>query len=220
MSVESAQAMLGQQTGTMNVLFSGGAASVLSGDAANVTSYQEEIRQLKRDIYRQTGVQWESDSKDAEAEGSLVLKREEMNTRLAAYADECQQAEYGLAELFYRWKYGDRGKDKMDEEEVTIHYPERFAATPFEDVLAQVEAAQTIGMPALFLKELRKALVTKFEGMANLTPEQIKEINDEIDSAPDDPTPAERMQQRMDILTAATKGGAKPPAEAKNLEAA
>ena len=61
MTVEQAQTMLGQQTGTMNVLFSGLAASVLSGDAANVTAYQDDIKQLKRDIFRITGVQWESE---------------------------------------------------------------------------------------------------------------------------------------------------------------
>jgi hypothetical protein len=213
MGVEQAQALLGNQTGTMNVLFSGAAASVLSGDAANVTAYQEELQQTKRTIYRETGVQWESDTKDAEAEGSLTIKREEMNTRLAAYADECQQAEYGLVDCWYRWKYGaDSGPTKLDEDEVTIHYPERFSATPFDEVLQQVQAAQSVGMPALFLKELRKSLVTKFEGMANLTPAMIDQIMDAIDAAPDDPTPAERMQQRMEIMDKAVKMGGKPPA--------
>jgi len=213
MGVEQAQALLGNQTGTMNVLFSGAAASVLSGDAANVTAYQEELQATKRTIYRETGVQWESDSKDAEAEGSLTIKREEMNTRLAAYADECQQAEYALVDCWYRWRHGaDSGPTKKDDDAVTIHYPERFSATPFDEVLQQVQAAQSVGMPALFLKELRKSLVTKFEGMANLTPQQVEEIMKAIDAAPDDPTPAERMQQRMQIMDAAVKGGGKVPA--------
>lgn len=221
MSVEAAQAMMGSQTGTMNVLFSGLQAQMLSGDAANVEAYQESINSKKREIYRETGVQWETDSKDAEATGSLELKREEMNTRLSAYADECQKTEYELAELWYRWRYGADGWEaKYDADQVTIHYPERFSATPFEEVLNQVEAAQAIGMPAAFLKALRKAIVTKFEGMSNLTLEQLKEITDAIDNAPDDPTPAERMKQKMDILAAATKGGVKPPAGAGNLEAA
>jgi hypothetical protein len=46
-------------------------------------------------------------------------------------------------------------------------------------------------MPAVFLKELRKAMVTKFEGMTNLTAgPTLKKINDAIDNAPDDPTNA------------------------------
>lgn len=219
MSVTDAQALLGQQTGTMNVLFSGAAASILSGDAANVTAYQEEIKNLKRDIYRLAGVQWESDSKDAEAKGSLVLKREEMNTRLSAYADECELAEYRLAELWYRWKHGaDPGVKKFEQDEVTIDYPGRFSATPFDEVLQQVQAAQTISMPALFLKEQRKALVPKFEGMANITPDLQAKINEAIDSAPDDLTPAQQVKTRMDATMAALDGkpmpkldGAAPP---------
>jgi hypothetical protein len=212
-TVEQAQAMMGKQTGTMNVLFSAQAASILSADAANVEAYEQAISTKTRTIYREAGVQWETDSKDAEAEGSLSLKREEMNTRLSQMANECQAAEYELADLFYRWKYGaDRGPDRLDEDQVTIQYPDHFTATPFEDVLAQVEAAQSIGMPAIFLKELRKALVTKFEGMASLTPAQIDAINTAIDTAPDDPSPAEGLQQGMELMTKAADAGGKAPA--------
>jgi hypothetical protein len=185
-----------------------------------VQSYHDEISRVKREIYRETGVQWETDTKDAEAMGSLELKREDMNTRLAAYADECQQAEYALVELWYRASYGADGWEaKLESDQVTIHYPERFSATPFDEVLKQVEAAQAIGMPAEFLKALRKAIVTKFEGMGNLTPEQLKVINEAIDNAPDDPTPAERMRMKMDIMTKAAQMGGKPPGEPKEVAA-
>lgn len=209
-TVEQAQAMMGKQTGTMNVLFSAGPASMLTADAENVKTYQEDIQQLKRDIYREAGVQWESDSKDAEAEGSLVVKREEMNTRLAAYADECEQTEYQLAELFYRWKVGaDRAEKAMEADSVTIAYPSRFSAEPFETVLKQVQAAMSIGMPTEFLKAMRKALITKFEGMANLTPAEIKEIEAAIDNAEDDMSPTQLMKAKID----AQAGGPNPKGE-------
>jgi hypothetical protein len=221
MTVDQAQAMMGQQTGTMNVLFSAQAASILTADASNVQSYEDAIANSKREIYREAGMQWESDSKDAEAQGSLELKREEMTTRVAAYADECQQAEYGLVDLWYRWKYGeDQGPERLTTDDVQIHYPERFAQTPFQEILDQGLAAQQLGMPAIFLKELRKALVTKFEGMANLSPKVLEEIAKAIDDAPDDPTPAEKQRQKMELLTASVKSGEKPPAGASNLEAA
>lgn len=213
MSVEQAQTMMGQQTGTMNVLFSGGAASILTGDAANVTAYQDEISRLERRIYRQAGVPWESDTKGVEAAGSLELKREELAIRVAAYADECQETEYALADLYYRARYGaDAGPAKLEADEVQIHYSERFAQTPFKEVLDQAAAAQSLGMPPLFLKELRKALITKFDGMANLDPATLDAITQAIDAAADDPTPAERMQQKMKLAEAAVKGGGKPPA--------
>ncbi len=220
MSVESAQTMMGQQTGTMNVLFSALPAGILTGDPANVASYHEEIARVKREIYRETGVQWEADIKGVEAKGSLELKREEMITRIAMYADECQQAEYALVDLWYRWRYGaDVGPAKVETDEVHIHYPENYDPTPFKDVIDQAMAAQQLGMPAVFLKELRKALVTKFQGMSNLTPQVIAAINEAIDTAPDDPTPAEKQKQKMDLLAASVKGGGQVPG-AKNVEAA
>src|SRR4029077_1086655 len=49
MTVEQAQAIMGQQTGTMNVLFSGLQAQMLSGDPANVEAYHNEISRVKRE---------------------------------------------------------------------------------------------------------------------------------------------------------------------------
>lgn len=220
MTVEQAKALLGEQIGTGNVLFSGLQAQMLSADASNVTAYQEDIKDLKREIYRVTGVQWESDSKDAEAQGSLMLKREEMNTRLSQYADECQAAEYALADLWYRMQYGaDDGPAKLDKDEVTIQYPEKFNTVAFDDVLKQVQAAQSVGMPPIFLKALRKTLVTKFEGMANLPPAELKAIQDAIDAAQDDVTPAEAARQRLDATMLAAKSGKKLPADPKAVAA-
>jgi hypothetical protein len=214
-SVEDARAMIGQQTGTMNVLFSPAAAQILSADPANVAAYQEEIARVKRDIYRETGVQWETDSKDAEAEGSLKLKREEMNTRLSQFADECERADQALADLYYRWSHGEGGTKMAEADGLTIQYPDRFSETPFEDVLAQVQAAQAIGMPSEFLKALRKAIVGKFEGMASLPEDDMQRILDAIDAAEDDPTPQERMRQKMEIMSQGFQASDKVPPEAK-----
>lgn len=212
MTVQDAQAMMGQQTGTMNVLFSAMPAAILTGDPSNIQSYHDEIARVKREIYRETGVQWEADTKGVEAQGSLEVKREDMTTRIAAYADECEQAEFGLAALWYRWRYGaDVGPQKLIDDEVTIHYPEHFAKTPFQDVLDQAQAAMSIGMPAVFLKELRKALVAKFDGMGNLTPDLLQQINDAIDQAPDDLTPAEQMKARTEALAKAFAAGGGQP---------
>ncbi len=221
MSVEAAQTMMGQQTGTMNVLFSALPADILTGDPGNVASYHDEIARVKREIYRDTGVQFDVDSKDAEAQGALELKRAEMTVRVSAYADECQRAEYGLVSLWYRARHGaDGGPQKMESDQVQIHYPENFADVPFKDVLDEASAAQSLGMPALFLKELRKAMVTKFTGMGSLDQATLQAIIAAIDAAPDDPTPAEKQRQKMELLTASVKTGQKAPPGAANVEAA
>lgn len=206
MSVEQAQAMMGKQTGTFNVLFSAQPAQILSGEAANVTSYHDEIEAVRRGIYRETGAQWESDSKGVEARGSLEIKRDDMAARCAMFADECQQAEYRLVELFYRWTAGDTYEKAMADDQVSVQYPNRFDQKPFEALLAEAESAQAIGMPAAVLKELRLHLLGKFDGMADLAPARIEELQKAIEDAPDDMTPAEQLRTTLETAAQRTAG--------------
>lgn len=210
MTLTEAQSMLGKAVGTENVLFSGLAADFIQPSAENVTAYHQEMSRKLRTIYRLAGVAWESDSKDAEAEGSMQLKREDMNQRLAGFADEMEQADYALATLFFRATLGaDRGATAVEEEQVTIKYPEQFDLTPFEALIEEAQAARDLGMGATFMKELRKMLVGKFTGMADQPKRVLDEIMKEIDAAPADLTPAEQAQQRLDITMQAMQGGGK-----------
>ncbi|MGE0451724.1 MAG: hypothetical protein AB7Q29_19275 [Vicinamibacterales bacterium] len=215
-SVEEAQTMLGKQTGTMNVLFSAEAGQILTGDPANVTSYHQEIERLRREIYRETGVQWESDTTQAEAMGSLKIKREDMTARLSMYADECQKAEYALVDLFYRASFGaDQAERKLGGDQVTVQYPNRFDHEPFTNILAEVESASAIGMPVEVLKTLRKQILPKFEGMADLPPEQLQELEQAIDAAPDEQSGLEALRARLQGLSSAvpTDANANPAAQ-------
>ena len=208
-----AETMMGKAVGTENVLFSGTAASYVSPSADNVTVYHLEMARKLRTIYRLVGVQWEADSKDAEAEGSLKLKREDLNQRLAAFADEAETADYALAELFFRATLGpEKGATAVEDEQVTIKYPEQFDLTPFQALIDEAQAARDLGMGATFMKVLRKMLVTKFTGMADQPSAIVDAIMAEIDAAPADLTPAEQAQQRLDLTMTAFKGGkTKPP---------
>lgn len=216
-SVEDAKAMMGKQMGTGNVLFSALQAVMISADAANVTTYHNELERKIRQIFREAGVPWESDSKTAEAAGSRQLKREELNTRLAAYASECQRTDRMLAQFFYRAYYGaERGMKKFEEDRVTIEYPDTFDVTPFEDVLAQAQSALSLGMPTEVLKAIRKQLLQKF--LPEATPEQVKELEAAIDAAAPDLTPDQRLQQRMTMLASAgSKFGGKAGAPNPDL---
>ncbi len=216
MTVEQAQTLMGSAKGTDNALFSGTAAQFIQADTSNIEAYHAELSRKLRTIYRLASLAWEADSKDAEAEGSLKLKREDMNQRLAGYADEMERAEYKLAELFYRATLGDSWEQRFEADMVTVKYPDTFDMTPFDQVIEQAKAAQSLGMPSVFLKELRKKLARKFEGMGDLAPAILEEVDKAIDAAPDDLTPAEQAQQRLDLTMQAMKQGAtkepKPPA--------
>ena len=182
LSVETAKAMLDATTGTENVLFSGLSAGFIAADASNVKAYQEELDRRIRTIYRLAGIQWEADSRDAEAAGSLKIKREDMNQRLAAYGDELERVEMELADLWYRAMYApEAGMVRKEREKPTIHYPDNFDVTPFEVVLQQAQSALALDYPERFVKELQKSLVGKF--LPTASPALIAELNVAIDQA-------------------------------------
>jgi hypothetical protein len=211
MTVEKAIELLaaGGGMGTENVLFSGAASNFITADASNVTAYQDERDKLLRTIYRLAGVPWEADSKDAEATGSLKLKREDMNQVLASYADECEKAEYSIAELWFRAEYGDRWEKEFERAEVVIRYPDTFDVTPFAEILEQAQAAVAIEMPASFMKELRRRLVAKF--LPDATPAVIAEIDAELEQMAKEP-PVTGLA-RIGKIASLLKGGgqADPP---------
>ncbi len=191
-SLTEAQSNLGQMSGTESVLFSKGEAKFISPSAENVKAYQEERDLLIRAIYRLSAIAWESDSRDAEAQGSLKLKREDLNQMLSAFADEVERAELEVAELFYRAEYGaDNWQARFEQDQVTIRYPETFDATPFDVILAQAEAALALGMPPSFNKELRKRLVPKF--LQDAPPSLLETINADIDKGATEPSQAQTL---------------------------
>lgn len=204
-SVIDAQTNLGQMTGTESVLFSKGKADFISPSAENVKAYQDERADLIRAIYRLSAIAWESDSKDAEAKGSLKLKREDLNQMLSAFADELERAELEVAELFYRATYGaEAWEARFAQDMVVIRYPETFDATPFDVILAQAQAALALGMPPSFTKELKKRLVPKF--LPDSPTSLIETINQEIDAGTQELSP---MQQ----LLGARLGAGQPTAD-------
>jgi hypothetical protein len=179
MSVTDAKTMLGETKGVENVMFTPNGAEYIQPDAANVTVYQVERTELLRTIYRLAAIPWESDSKDAEAEGSMKLKREDMNQVLSAYGDQCEKAEIEIAKLWFRAEYGDTWEQKWDEAEVVIRYPDAFDVTPFEEILQQVQAATTLPMGPTFMAQMCKRMIVKF--MPDLPSDVQAVIEKEID---------------------------------------
>lgn len=193
-SVESEQVLLGQQVGTDNVMFSHEPAQFLSPSGENAAAYQEERQNLLRAIFRLGGIQWEADSRDAEAEGSLKLKREDLNTGLAAYADELERADYAVAKLFYIHQ-GDSDLTKYEQDEIQIRYPDNFDVTPFEELLAQAQTALALGLPIEAKRELRKRLVGKL--LPDLPDDVMSVIEKAIEQQEDETPPSQLIQAAL-----------------------
>ena len=206
-SAEEAKTMLGDEKGVENVLFSPGPAAYVQPDTDNVTVYQEERTQLMRTIYRMVGLPWESDSKDAEAEGSLQRKREDLNQRLSLYASNCQKAEEAIAKLWFRGTYGDTWEREWDVAEVTISYPSNFDTQPFTEAAEMAAAAQTLGYGPKMLAEINKQLIPAF--LPDATPQLVNEIEAECDSqaVANAEMDAKQKQAEIDATAAKASGG-------------
>lgn len=214
MDVEVAKRLLGNAVGTVNVLFSGLAAAYISPSGENVVSYQTEIARLLRTIYRLTFMPWEADSKDAEAEGSLKLKREDLNLNLSGHADHLERAEYEMAELWFRAEYGaEKWQDEWAKVEPAINYPRNFDATPFQEMLEQAQAALALplGQSKTFLLELCKLLLPIF--LPNLAESALTAIIAELEKIPDPQEQKAAALEQMAVAFAGTpKAGAKAAA--------
>jgi hypothetical protein len=198
MTVEQAKTMLGEVIGAMNVIFSGQAAQILSADAENVTVYHKEFDRRLRVIYRQAGVQFEADSKDAEAQGSLKLKREDMNTRLAAYADELEKADYALAKLWFLAMRGaEKGAKAYEDAKLEIRYPDSFDMTPFDAVLQQAQSALALDFPQIVMNEILKALLPKF--LPDLDEDKMQALIDAIDNRQAPASGLDSLRQRLQV---------------------
>jgi hypothetical protein len=195
-SVESEKALLGQQIGTGNVLFSHKPAEMLSPGAENTAAYERAEDKLLRAIFRLAGIGWEADSRDAEATGSLLVKREDLNTQLSQYADEIERADYAIAKLFYlATKGADQGEQAYMKDAIQTRFPDTFDVTPFADLLEEAQAALNLGMPIEFKQELRKRLVDKF--LPDLPDDLKNKILAAIDQQAEEASPLAAARQAL-----------------------
>lgn len=179
-NAELEKGLLGNQSGTANVLFSTNPASYISPDAGNVAVYHEHSDRLTRLIYRLASTPWESDSKDAEAEGSMQLKRQDMQNTLVKYAGELQRADDLLTELAYEAINGEQWEAKMEADGVSIAYPDTFEIPDFKQVADAASAVIGLEAGETATKEIKKRVV--FSYLNDLTDEQRQKISTEIDA--------------------------------------
>jgi hypothetical protein len=200
-TVEEARAMIGTRIGTDQIMFSPGDAKYVSPPDTNVTVYQSERDALVRQIYRATNIPWSADSRDAESEGSLMLKREDMNQVLSAYADELERTDYELAELLFRSSYGAGGPAHLETAELAIKYPDTFDVQPFKALLDEAQAAFALDMPPAVRAEQQKRLLDTIR--PDLAPEKKAELIVAIEAHVETADPIARSRARMRGLGAA-----------------
>ena len=193
---QAAQAMIGESSGSANILFTPDPANILTPDNTNVTVYRSELGELVRAMFRASGLPWEADSRDAESAESRRIKREDLNQVLSLYAAELQEAERQITDLWFRGTYGPTWQRERDAAQVSITYPQTFDADLLDDVIARAQAAIGLDLGQLASTLLRGQVVGKL--LPDLTPEQQQQIRDEIAAvAVSEAEEAELRKQRL-----------------------
>ena len=155
--VQREQQLIGQQSGTGNVLFTTNSAQMLSPDNANVTSYHEHMDRLTRIIYRLAVLPWEGDSRAAESAESRKVKRQDLDAVLASYADELQRVDHFVTDLVYRAYYGQDAAERWrDRDQLTIRWPDTFDAPDLTAVTKQFAEALALELGPTASGEIRK----------------------------------------------------------------
>lgn len=196
-SIEQAQAMIGQTTGTANVLYSALPAQYISADTSNVVVYQAERTHLIQTIFRLCAVPFDTDTREAETAEARRLKRQDYTTTLAGYADRLREAELAIAQLWYRGTYGEAWQREWDAATPTVSYPQAFDEPTFAEVLEQAQAALALplGDSPTFRVEHSSRLVAQF--LPDASNEVQAQIRAELEAQP---SPAEERAARLEAL--------------------
>jgi hypothetical protein len=193
--VQREQQLIGQQSGTGNVLFTTNSAQMLSPDNSNVTSYHEHMDRLTRIIYRLAVLPWDGDSRVAESAESRKVKRADLDAVLSGYADELQRVDLFVTDLVYRAYYGQSAAQTWQaRDQMTIRWPDTFDTPDLETVTKQFAEALALDLGPTASGEIRKRAARM------VLPDTDEAVMDAIDAditATPTETPAMRRQTAM-----------------------
>lgn len=196
--VQREQELIGQQSGTGNILFTTNSAQMLSPDNSNVTSYHEHIDRLTRLIYRLSVLPWDSDSRAMESGDSRRIKREDLNQQLSSFADELQRVDTFVTTLVYRAAYGEAAKNWQEQDALTIRWPQTFEVTPLEQLTKQFSEALTLDLGPSASGEIRRRAARAV--LPDLNAETLAAIDTEITESPTE-SPAQRRRAGIAAMT-------------------
>lgn len=184
-TIGEARGRMGDTSSTETILFSRAPAAFIAPANGPAEIYQSELEKLERKMFRAAGIPWESDSRDAEAEGSRKLKAGELEHRLSAHADEAERIDYQIARWAYMAEFGAvAGAARFAGDDLAILHPNEFVTTGAGPAIE--EARTTIALPvgSTAKRLILTRLIPKI--LEDASPEEIKLIQDEIVAIPID----------------------------------
>lgn len=181
------RALLGEQLSVESILWTWGQpAGFISPSSGPVADYMQEILNITRLAFRQVGLPWDSDSRDAESADSRRLKAMDLNRLLRLHALEAEACEYQLARLWHIGTYGRaRGLQLWDDLKLTIAYPEEFHTEDAWSVINNTREARTLRLgPTADAELAKRAVPIVLPDLPTATADQIAaEIEEEVQRA-------------------------------------
>jgi hypothetical protein len=146
-TIQQARDRLGEHLGTDSIMYTRGETVFIAPPDGPAARYADEIARVERVIYRLAGLPWQTDTKEAEAEGSLQIKAADLNRTLAGLADETERLEYQIARRWFRGTYGaDQGERLFKTSGLRISHPEEFQVEQLAQALEDAKSVITLGV--------------------------------------------------------------------------
>jgi hypothetical protein len=149
------------------------APSFISPDASQATFILEMIQTQVKQLYASMGLQGETGVEVKTQSGvSKGYDFEKLNKLLANKADNLEQAEDKILDIFRGWMGGINAEAKVE-------YPDEFDVKSLSDEITMAQELTLMGISETFTKELHKSIAAK---VLNKTDQPtMQKINQEID---------------------------------------
>jgi hypothetical protein len=150
------------------------APQFISPDATQATFILAMIDQQVKQLYASMGMQAETATKINDASGaSKAYDFEKLNKLLAGKADNCEEAERKIIEIFKLWMGGISGEAMTD-------YPDEFNTRSLKDEIMIAQELTLLSISETFTKELHKHIAAKT--LPKLSQDTQDKIDKEIDA--------------------------------------
>ncbi len=180
-TVKEARDRLGDHAGTDALVFSKGGADYIAPPDGPVTMYAAEISAVERKVFRLANLPWESDSRDAESEGSRKLKAADLNAALASLADNAQEIDYWVAKMYFQATLGpQRGRAAFEDAGVRIKHPDDFNTQQLTTAAADALVVTQLGVGPTATRLIKASVINI--ALPDLDADSKADINKELEA--------------------------------------
>lgn len=180
-TIDQARERLGDHAGTDALVFTKGGATFIAPPDGPASVYAQEIATSERKMFRLVGLPWESDSREAEAAESRRIKAADLNASLASLANNAQEIDQWVAQMFYVSRYGpDRGKKAYEAASIRISHPDEFHVQQLMQAAEEAKLVLELGVGPTASCLIKGTLIPL--ALRDLDPDTKTKIEEELEA--------------------------------------